>query len=249
MTKNSDKNISLVPDVIYHMDTLSDLSKDWGRGIFTLKHNKPLDEASLRYIIMLYNVIYNVSYNGDGSMPRIVCNVCNHKFYQEIDETICSYCMERKTTCLLCQEVWYNSYLKHEEIICSKCSSSFRLKNANPWTILRFATFVKDSFTCRYCGKTPFEDKIKLHCDHILPKSKGGQDELDNLITACVDCNLGKLDVLLPQALDYRVRRRTVNELASRIKELRDQQMENSENDWRKLADDSYVGEGDIQTK
>lgn len=31
-----------------------------------------------------------------------------------------------------------------------------------------------------------------LHIDHIIPVSKGGQDEIENLLTACADCNLGK---------------------------------------------------------
>ncbi|MBR0150159.1 MAG: HNH endonuclease [Synergistaceae bacterium] len=31
-----------------------------------------------------------------------------------------------------------------------------------------------------------------LHCDHIIPVSAGGSDELDNLITACMFCNSQK---------------------------------------------------------
>ena len=55
---------------------------------------------------------------------------------------------------------------------------------------LRFEVFKRDSFTCQYCGrKVP---DVILEVDHIFPKSKGGLDEIVNLITSCFDCNRGK---------------------------------------------------------
>lgn len=60
---------------------------------------------------------------------------------------------------------------------------------------LRFEVFKRDSFTCQYCGNTP--PSIILEIDHIHPKSKGGADDINNLIAACIDCNRGKRDILL----------------------------------------------------
>ena len=54
----------------------------------------------------------------------------------------------------------------------------------------RFDVFKRDGFKCVYCGKTP--PMIILEVDHINPKSKGGSDDIDNLVTACFDCNRGK---------------------------------------------------------
>jgi 5-methylcytosine-specific restriction endonuclease McrA len=31
-----------------------------------------------------------------------------------------------------------------------------------------------------------------LHVEHIIPKTHGGSDDLDNLALACIDCNLHK---------------------------------------------------------
>jgi hypothetical protein len=59
----------------------------------------------------------------------------------------------------------------------------------------RFEVLKRDKFTCRYCGaKAP--DAV-LHVDHIQPRSKGGTNDLMNLVTACKDCNSGKKARLL----------------------------------------------------
>ena len=55
---------------------------------------------------------------------------------------------------------------------------------------LRFEVFKRDSFTCGYCGRTP--PAVVLEVDHIDPRSRGGPDDINNLITACGDCNRGK---------------------------------------------------------
>jgi len=55
---------------------------------------------------------------------------------------------------------------------------------------LRFDVFKRDTFTCQYCGSAP--PKVVLEVDHISPVSKGGDNDIDNLITSCFDCNRGK---------------------------------------------------------
>ena len=60
---------------------------------------------------------------------------------------------------------------------------------------LRFEIFKRDDFKCQYCGSTP--PSVVLEIDHIAPVSKGGDNDIDNLITSCFDCNRGKTNVLL----------------------------------------------------
>lgn len=43
----------------------------------------------------------------------------------------------------------------------------------------------RDDAQCQYCGTK----KGTMTLDHIIPKSWGGTDTWDNLITACVKCN------------------------------------------------------------
>ena len=56
---------------------------------------------------------------------------------------------------------------------------------------LRFDVFKRDDFRCVYCGLS-VADGVILHADHVIPESKGGPTVIDNLVTACLDCNLGK---------------------------------------------------------
>jgi hypothetical protein len=55
---------------------------------------------------------------------------------------------------------------------------------------LRFTVFVRDNFTCQYCGRKPPE--VKLQIDHTQSIKDGGTDDIQKLITSCEDCNLGK---------------------------------------------------------
>lgn len=57
---------------------------------------------------------------------------------------------------------------------------------------LRFEVFKRDKFTCHYCGRKAPD--VVLHIDHIEPVSKGGGNEILNLVTSCFDCNMGKKD-------------------------------------------------------
>lgn len=62
---------------------------------------------------------------------------------------------------------------------------------------IRFEVFKRDGFQCKYCGETP--PKVILHIDHIHPVSDGGSNNIDNLVTACRSCNLGKSNIPLSE--------------------------------------------------
>ncbi len=59
---------------------------------------------------------------------------------------------------------------------------------------LRYDILKRDNFKCVICGRTPKKDGVTLHVDHIIPVSKGGKTEPENLRTLCSICNLGKSD-------------------------------------------------------
>lgn len=56
---------------------------------------------------------------------------------------------------------------------------------------LRFEVLARDGFICRYCGAGA--PNARLQVDHVVPDAlTGGDDRLENLVAACVDCNQGK---------------------------------------------------------
>lgn len=57
-------------------------------------------------------------------------------------------------------------------------------------TKTRFEVFKRDSFVCQYCGAHP--PSAVLHVDHIIAVANGGPNDMDNYVTSCDRCNLGK---------------------------------------------------------
>lgn len=55
--------------------------------------------------------------------------------------------------------------------------------------ITRRAVFARDSWTCQYCGNTSH-----LTVDHVIPRSRGGPSQWDNIVTSCAPCNRRKGD-------------------------------------------------------
>lgn len=57
---------------------------------------------------------------------------------------------------------------------------------------LRWQVFLRDDWRCVACGRDGSAAGVILHVDHIVPRSRGGADSLDNYQTLCWECNLGK---------------------------------------------------------
>jgi len=58
-------------------------------------------------------------------------------------------------------------------------------------TRLRYEVLNRDGLKCKWCGRSA-ADGVKLHIDHVIPESFGGETSYDNLGTLCEKCNLGK---------------------------------------------------------
>jgi hypothetical protein len=52
----------------------------------------------------------------------------------------------------------------------------------------RYLILKRDTYRCQICNRAG----VELEVDHIVPVSQGGSDNVDNLQTACRDCNRGK---------------------------------------------------------
>ena len=63
----------------------------------------------------------------------------------------------------------------------------FRRKDAK---YSRRNIYARDKYRCQYCGGT--FPPAELTCDHVIPRSRGGRAEWDNIVTCCVPCNRRK---------------------------------------------------------
>ncbi len=61
--------------------------------------------------------------------------------------------------------------------------------------ITRRAVFARDNWTCQYCGT-----RNGLTVDHVIPRSKGGSSDWNNIVACCAPCNRRKGDRLPKQA-------------------------------------------------
>lgn len=82
---------------------------------------------------------------------------------------------------------------------------------------VRFDVLKRDGFHCQYCGKTANETTLEI--DHIVPRSKNGTNDKENLITSCKECNKGKfIDIIsLPMFSDDYIPKGFIYELGDVI--------------------------------
>ncbi len=61
--------------------------------------------------------------------------------------------------------------------------------------------FQRDKYQCQSCGKTTIETNLSI--DHIIPLARGGQNDISNLQTLCLNCNQQKTDNIDPRFRRY----------------------------------------------
>ena len=83
---------------------------------------------------------------------------------------------------------------------------------------VRFEVFKRDSFTCQYCGKSAPDTVLEV--DHIIPVSKGGDNDISNLITSCFECNRGKSNKKLTDNQSLKMQKKELDKLNKRREQL-----------------------------
>lgn len=85
-------------------------------------------------------------------------------------------------------------------------SSSFVQKST------RFAIYARDKFDCIYCRQVfpPDFSGKGLTLDHVIPRSKGGDNSPGNLVTACTRCNSRRHDYVICSVLAANLKTKTL---------------------------------------
>lgn len=76
-------------------------------------------------------------------------------------------------------------------------SKAFKAYKEGRWNIHDLLEFnvekIRQNNYCWYCGKEM--EPSKLTKDHVFPRSKGGDNDMDNIIMVCKTCNSSKGDM------------------------------------------------------
>lgn len=54
----------------------------------------------------------------------------------------------------------------------------------------RMNILIRDRHACQYCGRKMTLDELTF--DHVIPRSRGGKTNFENIVSACVPCNARK---------------------------------------------------------
>jgi 5-methylcytosine-specific restriction endonuclease McrA len=65
---------------------------------------------------------------------------------------------------------------------------SYSFVRAGKW----WSVLARDKWKCLSCGRSARDEGVSLEVDHIIPRSRGGSDDMINLQTLCKKCNIGK---------------------------------------------------------
>lgn len=87
--------------------------------------------------------------------------------------------------------------LQESDIVVRSIDKEFRIpkvikltkihKGKNQPSFSKNSVFLRDNCTCAYCGTKVSKQKVTI--DHIKPKSQGGKNAWENVISSCLSCN------------------------------------------------------------
>ena len=77
------------------------------------------------------------------------------------------------------------------------CSGTRLAQPRTTYPLTNRTLFARDQYQCMYCGMK--QPDVQLTRDHIVPRSRGGQDRWENVVAACRRCNQHKASKLLEE--------------------------------------------------
>jgi uncharacterized protein YdaU (DUF1376 family) len=89
----------------------------------------------------------------------------------------------------LLDDGWHDQRCDEEITKYQKKQKSLRdLRDGDSYRQHREFVLERDEYKCVYCGNSG----IRLQLDHVMPRSRGGSDDPDNLAACCMPCNTSK---------------------------------------------------------
>jgi len=120
-------------------------------------------------------------------------------------------------------------------IVLTKCSKIYNREVK----LTRKNVFSRDKYLCVYCGRKV--TNLSGTIDHIIPKSRGGKNIWENVVTACFNCNMKKKDKLLNECgmkLPYKPIKPSWHPLSTKISSK-------SDSSWKQFLPNNVLILGD----
>jgi 5-methylcytosine-specific restriction endonuclease McrA len=96
---------------------------------------------------------------------------------------------------------WYDDWMVHSPSWETQVPAVIMLKEfIRTKTCVRFSKsniYLRDQYKCLYCGTGVTRKEATL--DHVVPISRGGKTNFENIVTACGPCNFSKGNKVGPQ--------------------------------------------------
>lgn len=146
---------------------------------FPIDSRRGLIELVLAFIL-LYAVAESFICIGEGSEPPLLQRLEQFKdWYKTIEGT-----------------TQVNVEIENEEESLGADNFEVEIPDLDSYSFIRpgkwWTVLARDQWRCLSCGRTARVDGVLLEVDHIVPRSKGGSDDIENLQTLCKKCNIGK---------------------------------------------------------
>lgn len=190
MTAEIRGQIYFYADVVKKLKENRSLYEEYKESANKIKDNVVTDLTDLKFRILkwLYRWRENKLFDKTVLMPNIDCSFevlmtySSPKGKVNLSKEKC-YNFNDVYTCL---ESVSRTYLDKETNKRLALVERGMLTDSMRYDVLR-----RDGFRCVLCGASA-DEGARLHVDHIVPVSKGGKSEYDNLRTLCERCNIGK---------------------------------------------------------
>lgn len=91
----------------------------------------------------------------------------------------------------------FSLFVPHTIYVPIVCKNPILRGRKKHFKYTRKGVFKRDNLKCQYCGELGTKNSMTL--DHVIPRSRGGGNSYENVVTCCMPCNAKKGNFLVSE--------------------------------------------------